>query len=135
MEQNDQVYIKLQKHLDNQAVGFPATRSGAEIRILKHIFTPAEAEIASCLSYKLEPLETIFDKVGHLTESPEELEKLLNRIQKKGGIESKIKNGKKHYCCAPLVVGMYEFQLGRLTPSLSRISTSIPRIKSSGLNF
>ena len=116
MEQNDQVYIKLQKHLDRQPVGFPATKSGVEIRILKHIFTPEEAEIVSFLSYKLEPLETIFGKVGHLVESPEELEKILDRIQKKGGIESKIKNGKKHYCCAPLVVGMYEFQLGRLTP-------------------
>jgi len=40
MEQSDQVYINLQKHLDRQAVGFPATKTGVEIRILKHIFTP-----------------------------------------------------------------------------------------------
>ncbi len=59
MEQNNQVYTKLQKHLDDQAVGFPATRSGAEIKVLKHIFTPEEAEIARCLSYKYEPVETI----------------------------------------------------------------------------
>jgi len=116
MAQNDQVYIKLQKHLDSQAVGFPATRSGVEIKILKHIFSPEEAEIVSFLSYKLEPLKTIFGKIGHLVESLEELEKIVDRIQKKGGIESKLKNGTKHYCCAPLVVGMYELQLGRLTP-------------------
>ena len=116
MAQNDQVYIKLQKHLDSQPVGFPATRSGVEIKILKHIFTPEEAEIVSFLSYKSEPLKTIFGKVGHLVESLEELEKIIDRIQKKGGIESKIKNGSKKYCCAPLVVGMYELQLGRLTP-------------------
>ena len=116
MEQNDQVYIKLQKHLDRQPVGFPATKTGVEIRILKHIFTPEEAEMVSFLSYKLEPLETIFGKVGHLVESLEELEKIIDRIQKKGGIESKIKNGTTHYGCAPLVVGMYELQLGRLTP-------------------
>lgn len=116
MAQNDQVYIKLQKHLDSQAVGFPATRSGVEIKILKHIFSPEEAEIVSFLSYKLEPLKTIFGKVGHLVESLEELENIVDRFQKKGGIESKLKNGTKHYCCAPLVVGMYELQLGRLTP-------------------
>ena len=116
MAQNDQVYIKLQKHLDRQPVGFPATRSGVEIKILKHIFTPEEAEIVSYLSYRLEPIKTVFGRVEHLVESSEELEKLLNRIQKKGGVESKIKNGTKHYCCAPLVVGMYEFQIGRLTP-------------------
>ena len=116
MAQNDQVYINLQKHLDRQPVGFPATRSGVEIKILKHIFTPEEAEIVSFLNYKSEPLKTIFGKVRHLVESPDKLEKILDRIQKKGGIESKIKNGTKHYCCAPLVVGMYELQLDRLTP-------------------
>lgn len=116
MEQNDQIYIKLQKHLDNQAVGFPATKTGVEIRILNHIFTPDEAEIASLLSYKFEPLKIIYSSVEHLVESPEELEKILDRIMKKGGIEFKIKNGKKHYCNPPFVVGMYEFQLDRLTP-------------------
>jgi len=60
VELNNQVYVKLQKHLDNQAVGFPATRSGVEIKILKHIFTPEEAEIVCCLSYQFEPLEMIF---------------------------------------------------------------------------
>ena len=129
MNSKDQVYVNLQKHLDNQAVGFPATRSGVEIKILKHIFTPQEAEITSYLSYKLEPLKAIFDRVGHLLESPEELEKLLDGIQKKGGIESKIKNGIKHYCCAPFVIGMYEFQLGRLTPEFIKDFNELRLIK------
>ena len=116
MESNDEVYIRLQKHLDNQPVGFPATQSGVEIKILKHIFTPEEAEIVSFLNYKPEPLKTIFRKVRHLVESPDKLDDILDLIQKKGGIESTIKNGSKHYCCAPLVVGMYELQLDRLTP-------------------
>jgi NAD-dependent dihydropyrimidine dehydrogenase PreA subunit len=120
LDPKEQVYFNLQKHLDNQAVGFPATRTGVEIKLLKHIFTPEEAEITSYLSYKSEPLNTIFGKVGHLIETSAELEKLLDHIQTKGGIESKIKNGIKHYCCIPLVVGMYEGQLGRLTPEFIR---------------
>jgi hypothetical protein len=116
MQQNDQVYVKLQKHLDRQAVGFPATRSGAEIKVLKHIFTPQEAELACCLSYRFEPLETIFQRAGHLVDDPETLQACLEGIQKKGGIESKIKNGKMYYGTAPLVVGIYEYQLERLTP-------------------
>ena len=116
MEHNEQVYVKLQKHLDNQAVGFPASRSGAEIKILKRIFTLQEAEIACCLNYKFEPVEKIFGSAGHLADSTEELIKCLDRIHKKGGIESKIENGKIHYRNAPLVVGMYEFQLKRLSP-------------------
>jgi len=135
MEQNDQVYIKLQKHLDNQAVGFPATKTGVEIRILKHIFTPEEAEIASFLSYKFEPLKIIYSRVEHLVESPEELEKILDRIQKKGGIEFKIKNGKKHYYNAPLVVGMYEFQTDRLTPEFIKDFNDYTSDKSFGIEF
>jgi len=135
MEQNDQVYIKLQKHLDNQAVVFPATKTGVEIRILKHIFTPEEAEIASFLSYKFEPLKIIYSRVEHLVESPEELEKILDRIQKKGGIEFKIKNGKKHYYNAPLVVGMYEFQTDRLTPEFIKDFNDYTSDKSFGIEF
>jgi len=135
MKQNDQVYIKLQKHLDNQAVGFPATKTGVEIRLLKHIFTPEEAEIASFLSYKFEPLKIIYSRVEHLAESPEELENILDRIQKKGGIEFKIKNGKKHYYNAPLVVGMYEFQLDRLTPEFIKDFNDYTSDKNFGIEF
>jgi len=103
----DQAYVRLQQHLDRQAVGFPATKSGAEIRVLKHIFTPREAEVATCLSYKLEPLETVFERAGNLVGSPGELAAVLDGIEKKGGIETRMKDGKKHYCNPPLIVGMY----------------------------
>jgi len=135
VEQNNQEYIKLQQHLDSQAVGFPATRSGAELKILKHIFTSPEAEIACCLSFRFESLETIFNSAGHLVESIDELEKHLDCIQKKGGVESKIKNGQIHYCNAPLVVGMYEFQLNRLTPGFISAFNEYTSDKKFGLEF
>jgi electron transport complex protein RnfB len=135
VEQNEQVYIKLQKHLDKQVVGFPATRSGVEIKILKHIFTPEEAEIACCLNYKLEPLKTIFNRAGHRVDSPEKLERRLDRIQEKGGIESKIKHGKMHYCNAPLIVGMYEYQLNRLTPEFIKDINEYTSGKDFGIEF
>jgi ferredoxin len=120
VEKEDQVYVNLQKHLNAQAVGFPATRSGVEINLLKHIFTPAEAEIVSFINYRFQPLHSIYSSVEHLVESPEVLEAHLGRIQKKGGIEFRTIKGEKHYCTAPLVVGMYEFQLERLTPEFIR---------------
>lgn len=135
MEKNEHVYIKLQRHLDSQAVGFPATRSGSEIRILKHIFTPQEAEIATCLTYKFEPLEMVFERAGHLVESLEKLAELLDRIEKKGGIELKIKGGKRLYCNAPLVVGMYEFQLGKLTPEFIKDFDEYTSDKKFGIEF
>jgi len=115
MEKNEKIYIDLQRHIDSQAIGFPATKKGSELRILKHIFSPKEAEAATCLTYKLEPLETVFERAGHLVESPEKLTEILDEIEKKGGIELESKDWKKFYRNVPLVVGMYEFQLDRLT--------------------
>jgi Pyruvate/2-oxoacid:ferredoxin oxidoreductase delta subunit len=135
VKQNERAYVKLQKHLDNQAVGFPATRSGVELKILKRIFRPEEAELACCLSYKFEPLETIFSRAGHLVDSPPELQKCLERIQNKGGIESKIRYGKMYYCNAPLVVGMYEFQLKRLTPEFIKDFDEYTASKNFGVAF
>ena len=40
----DNIYRDLQKHMDKLSVGFPVTESGIEIRVLKHLFTPNEAE-------------------------------------------------------------------------------------------
>ena len=87
------------------------------------------------MSYKFESLKTIFNRAGHLVDSPEELEKCLERIQKNGGIESKIKNGKTLYCNAPLVVGMYEFQLERLTPEFIKDFNEYTSSKNFGLAF
>jgi NAD-dependent dihydropyrimidine dehydrogenase PreA subunit len=135
VESNDQVYINLQKHLNSQAVGFPATRSGAEMRILKHIFTPQEAEIAAFLSYKPEPAEIIWGRVRDRIDTVEELERHFDRMQKKGGIETTIKNGRRHYCNAPLVVGMFELQVGRLTPEFIKDFNDYTSDRKFGIEF
>jgi Pyruvate/2-oxoacid:ferredoxin oxidoreductase delta subunit len=135
MEKDRKVYIKLQEHLDSQAVGFPATKTGAEIRILEHIFTPKEAEIATNLSYKFEPLNKIFSRAKNLAESPEELKSILDQIVKKGGIEVKTKTGEAYYCNAPLVVGMYEFQNERLTPEFIENFNKYTNNKTFGVEF
>jgi electron transport complex protein RnfB len=132
---DDQVYVKLQKHLNHQAIGFPATKTGVEIRVLKHIFTPKEAEIATFLSYKFEPLESIYSRVETEVKSQEKLENILENIQRKGGIEIKIKNGEKLYCNAPLVVGMYEFQVDRLTPEFIKDFNDYTSDKAFGIEF
>ncbi len=53
------LYRRLQQHLDRMPVAFPPTASGVEIRILKRLFTPEEAEIALELSAIPEPASTI----------------------------------------------------------------------------
>ena len=135
MTDKDQAYTDLRKHLDRHPIGFPATRSGAEIKVLKHIFSPEEAKIACCLSWRPEPLSAVYARARHLVDSEQELGRILERIQKKGGIESKMKNGERHYCNAPLVVGMYELQVGRLTPEFVRDFKAYTRDKRFGISF
>ena len=61
-EESLDVYRALQEHLDKAPVGFPATESGIEIRILKQLFTPEEARITTKLSHMPDPLKKIYRK-------------------------------------------------------------------------
>ncbi len=135
MEKREKAYVDLQRHLDRQAIGFPATKSGSELRILKHIFSPEEAEVAACLTYRPEPIEIVFARAAHLVDSLEMLSEILDQTEKKGGIELRVKDGQKYYCNAPLVVGMYEFQLGRLTREFIADFDAYTSDKKFGLEF
>ncbi|MCU0561008.1 MAG: 4Fe-4S binding protein [Desulfobacterales bacterium] len=135
METGENAYVALQRHLDRQAIGFPATRSGAELRILKHIFTPAEARVAACLTYAPEPIDAVFKRAAHLVATKAELAEILAGIEKKGGIEVRIAGGEPLFCNAPLVVGMYEFQLNRLTPEFIADFNAYTADKSFGIEF
>jgi NAD-dependent dihydropyrimidine dehydrogenase PreA subunit len=96
-------------------ISYPATESGVEIRILKHLFTPQEAEIALQLSRIPEPVERINKRVKKSGMSIEELENILDEMARKGNIIPGNESGKKLYSNAPFAVGMYEFQVDRLT--------------------
>ena len=114
----EDVYRTLQQHLDSLPVGFPATESGVEIRILKHVFTPEEAKIASKLKFAwkdFEPLDSIYERLKILGYTKEELEKHLDNMASKGGISKLIKDGVKTYASAMFVVGIFEYQVNKLT--------------------
>ena len=89
MDAEDRVYRELQKHLDKSPSGFAATESGADIRLLKHLLTPEEAEIALQLSnIKLEPVATIHKRIkkAGMGISAEELQQKLDNMVHKGTI-------------------------------------------------
>jgi NAD-dependent dihydropyrimidine dehydrogenase PreA subunit len=111
------VYRKLQEHLDKMPVGYPATKSGVEINLLKAIFTPEEAKIAMHLNYKYKTVDQIFETAKEEVESKEELKRILDEIVSKGGLSRRERDGKEQYAVIPLVLwGMFEYQLKRLTP-------------------
>lgn len=114
------LYRELQKHLDKMPVGYPATKSGIEIKILKHLFTPEQVKIALKLNFMADPLKKIYRRLKKSGFSLEELENKLDDMYFKGLINRGIvKEGEtdiKYYGSAPLVIGMFEYQLNRLTP-------------------
>jgi len=122
VDASSDVYQRLQEHFDGFALRFPATESGAEIRLLKHLFTPEEAEIALALKGgypglldTYESLETIHGRIEHLGYSLDDVEKHLDNMVKKGAIISHKMEGSKLYVNVPLILGIYEFQVDKLT--------------------
>lgn len=114
-DNNFDIYHKLQIHLDQFPIGFPATKTGIELKVLKHLFTEIEANIATKLSWLYEFPEKIYNQVKDLEISAEQLERILAGMASKGTIKYKIENGKKMYANIPLVVGIFEYQVNKIT--------------------
>jgi electron transport complex protein RnfB len=111
------VYRRLQEHLDKMPVGYPATKSGVEIDLLKAIFTPQEASIATHLDYKHKTVDQVFETARGEVSSKEELARILDETVAKGGITRRERDNKRQYAVLPLLLwGMYERQLKRLSP-------------------
>jgi Na+-translocating ferredoxin:NAD+ oxidoreductase subunit B len=119
MKSSDAIYQRLQHHLDQMPIAFPATKTGIELRLLKHLFSPEEAEIALALSAVPEPVEKIHRRLKGTRIPIEALRADLARMAAKGAIMAGrgMRGGKPvpAYGKAPLVVGMFEFQVNHLT--------------------
>lgn len=123
MDTESQIYRQLQEHLDRAPVGYPATESGADIRLLKHLLTPEEAKIATQLStIRLEPVKRIYKRVrkSGMSMSIEELQRKLDHMVYKGTILA-YKEGykeKRYKNVGVSAGGMIDFQVNRLTQDL-----------------
>jgi Na+-translocating ferredoxin:NAD+ oxidoreductase subunit B len=113
------LYRRLQQHLDRMPVPFPATQSGVEIRILKHLFTPEEALIALELSAIPEPAATIHKRLKTKM-ALEGLTRALDSMDDKGTILRLPVPGGPLYSKLAFAIGMYERQLKHLTPEFER---------------
>lgn len=135
MTEHTSVYRNLQKHLDRQPVGYPKTVSGVELKVLKHIFTEEEARVATCLDYRFQDLETIYEKRKWPEYTKDELKTILDRIAKKGGVGYKTRGGRFFYCNMPLVVGMYEGFLKNLNDDFLADFNKYTASPSFGISF
>ncbi|MBN2076254.1 MAG: 4Fe-4S dicluster domain-containing protein [Dehalococcoidales bacterium] len=115
MSNTDTIYTELQKHLDKQAVGFPATKSGVEISILKELFTPEQASLAIHLSFEPRTVNEIHANVHDNSLSPERVERLLRKMVINGAIGVVEKDDDNCYYLMPLLIGVVEWHGGRAT--------------------
>lgn len=103
----DEIYQILSKFLDKLPGGFPATPDGTEIKILKKLFTPEQAELAVKLNYEPEELSAISDRIGlNKTSVSEKLEEMA----KKGLIFRIRKSDTCFYHAEQFIIGIYEYQ-------------------------
>lgn len=112
------IYQRLAKKLDDMPNGFPATENGLELRILKKIFTPEEAEIGLKLRPMPETAEVIAERLG---KPLNEMESILDIMVKKGQLGSAMVNGKQVYTFFPFIFGIFEFQLNRMDKEFAEL--------------
>jgi NAD-dependent dihydropyrimidine dehydrogenase PreA subunit len=118
---DDQIYRQLQIQLDKYPIGYPATKSGVEIDILKYFFTPLTAKIALCLTLRSIPVSSIhkrFQKKFDEEFSRDALGAMLDEMFRKGVIRCSESAGGPHYGIAMLAIGMFEYHVDDLTYEL-----------------
>jgi electron transport complex protein RnfB len=106
---DNEIYEKIRASLDRFPTSFPKTEDGTEIRLLKKLFSPEEAEIAVELPLMqledLETVQTIADRMGKKTD---EVEPLLNAMSKRGVVYVTGPAESRVFALLPFVPGIYE---------------------------
>lgn len=112
------IYRELQEHLEKIGIGFPATASGIEIKILKTFFSEEDA--------------AMFLKMGELPETPRDVAQRigkdtasvagdLERMAKDGLLFRIIGDGQPKYFAAPFLIGIWENKIKVIDRDFSQL--------------
>ena len=113
-----EIYQQLARHLDDLPGGFPSTESGVELRILRRLFTPEQAELALRLTLIPEEPRVVARRAGIDTVAAT---RRLEEMAKQGLIlRMEPENGDKpfQYMAAQFVIGVWEFHVNDLDIAL-----------------
>ncbi|MFH1139942.1 MAG: 4Fe-4S dicluster-binding protein [Pseudomonadota bacterium] len=113
------IYEKLREQLDQYSIGFPATESGIEFKVLRKMFDEEEAELFLNLSMSLETPDSVASRTGR---APEKVAALLERMADKGLIFRLRRGEVPKYGAAPFVVGSFEYQLSAMDRELAELT-------------
>ena len=116
---NDEVYYRVAHVLDTLPNGFPSSESGVEIRLLKKIFTPEQADLFCDMRLSFETAEQISIRTGRPLE---DLEEMLISMGDAGQLFAIQLGEQWFFKMLPWVFGIYEFQLSRLDRELAELN-------------
>lgn len=117
---SDDVYQRLAKVLNTLPNGFPTTESGLEIKLLKKVFTPDEADLFCDLRLSFETPVQIADRTGRALEG---LDELLTRMwREKGQIQGAELGPTRIFKMVPWLIGIWELQVGRMDQEFARLA-------------
>jgi len=114
----DQSYHRLAQVLNTLPNGFPSTTGGVEIKLLKKIFTPEQADLFCNLRLSFETAEEVARRTGL---SLEGLEEKLITMGEQGQLFAIQLGETRFFKMLPWVFGIYEFQLGRMDRELAEL--------------
>jgi len=112
------IYQDLRNQLDMYSLGFPATASGIELKILKKLFRKEDAELFLAMTQKLETVDQVAARIGRPAEETGlRLEDMVAR-----GLLFRLKRGDaSKYAAIPFVHGVFEFQVKNLDRELAEM--------------
>ena len=110
------IFRKLQQRLDQYSMGFPATASGIEIKILEYLFSNEDAALFLALSPRLETGHSVAQRMGR---SEQDITDHLEDMAERGLLFRSKKQDTIKYAAIPFVHGLFEFQVKNLQPDLA----------------
>jgi ferredoxin len=109
-------YQKLARHLDSLPGGFPPSEDGVELKILKKLFTPEQAELAVLCTLIPEPARVLARRAKRPVE---EIKARLDEMVDQGLILGMYpKEGEPLYMAAQYVIGIWEYNVNNLDEEL-----------------
>jgi electron transport complex protein RnfB len=114
----DALYSQLADALDRLPGRFPSTPSGAEIPLLRRLFTAEQAQLGAVMGRDYEEASVIADRAGC---SPADVSRRLDEMAAGGLVLQRERAGRRTYRLAQFLDGIVELNMDRFGVELARL--------------